>query len=239
MSDAHTTTSGVASLDNSLLAVAAVASALWVAAEFALRRGLAALLADPLGSVLGADMLAFGVGGVVLAGAIVVLGRRGGIAVADWDLEFSLRAVGAGLCGVLAYFVVYLGAAALYVSVLGGEPSASASALGVDGAPTWALAALVVVNGLLVPVLEEVAWRGVVQTALTEGYGAFAGVAVTAVLFVSKHLVVDLAAPPLRVASLVVAALVFGVLRHRYGTGSSMVAHVAANSLATLGLVLA
>jgi hypothetical protein len=52
-----------------------------------------------------------------------------------------------------------------------------------------------------------------------------------------KHLVVDLAASPLRVVSLVVLAFVLCGLRARWGRTSSTVAHLALNLVTTAGLV--
>lgn len=60
----------------------------------------------------------------------------------------------------------------------------------------------------------------------------------TATAFVLKHLVVDLAAPPLRVTALFVFAVLFCVIRARYGTASSTVAHLVVNGLATASPVL-
>jgi len=95
------------------------------------------------------------------------------------------------------------------------------------------LVAFLLVNGIVVPIAEELAWRGVIQTALMDAYGALAGSTVAATGFVQKHVDVDGGADPLRLASLVILAAIFSALRVRYRTGSSTVAHVGANLLAT------
>jgi membrane protease YdiL (CAAX protease family) len=237
MSDANTTTSGVASPVNSLVAVAAAASALWVVVEFALRRGLAAPIGDLLGSSAGGYVAALALATVCGAAIAAAIGYRGGVTLADWDLSLSGRGVLEGVGAVVAYYAFLFAAAIVATVAFGLDPNAATTG-GVDG-PTWTLVALFVANGVLGPIAEEVAWRGVVQTALTEAVGVAVGVGVTAIAFAAKHLVVDLAAPPLRVASLVFLAFAFGVLRHRNGTGSAIVAHVLANTTATALLVLA
>lgn len=238
MSDARTQTRFTVSLDDSLPAVAVAAMVLWVALEFAFRRGLVALLADPLGTGLGADAVAGLVGLPVIAGAVAWLGLRAGIGRSDWEYDVSVRTVLAGLGGFAAYWVVYLAAVAAIVALLGLQSSAGQGTLGASTAPAWAAALFLAVNGLLVPVTEELAWRGVVQTALAEAYGMSLAVVATAVPFVLKHLVVDLAVTPFRLTSLTVLAFVFCGLRARYGTASSTVAHVALNLVTTATLVL-
>lgn len=238
MTDAHTTSSGVASPARSLVAVAATASVLWVVVEFVVRRGLTA----PLGDVLGANTAGFAatlaLTGLVLAPTIAYLGTRVDVTSADWEASLSARGALEAVGVVVAYYLAVALASAVAASVFGVDPSAGATGLGFDG-PTWALVAVVLANGVIAPIAEEVAWRGVVQTTLVDALGAAAGVAITAVLFVAKHVVVDLGAGPLRLFSLVVLAIGWGALRHRHGTGASTLSHVLANTTATLPLVLA
>lgn len=239
MSDGETLERVPVSSDSSLPVVAAAAMVAWVALELAFRRGIAAVLAPRLDTGLGADM-AVGLVFLPLAAAVVAwLGRRGGIGRGDWAYSRSLRAVAIGLAGAVGILVVRAAVVTFYASVLGLEPSVDASALGIGAAPTWALALLFVVNGFLVPVVEEFAWRGVIQTALTRSYGTAVAVVVTAVAFVLKHVVVDMAAPLFRVTSLAILAVVFCGLRARYGTTSATVAHVGVNALATGGVIVA
>jgi membrane protease YdiL (CAAX protease family) len=181
-------------------------------------------------------MLLVGVGFPVLALAIAAWGRRAGVSPADWQYDWSLRPVLAGVVGVVIYFVVFVGVTVVY-SALFGTPTTPGLSLS-DSPALWVLTSLLLVNSVVVPFAEELAWRGVVQTALTREYGAAVGVVVTATAFVVKHLVVDAAAPPFRVASLAVIALVLGLLRHRYGTASSTVSHLGANGIATALSVL-
>lgn len=227
------------SSERSLPVVAAVAMLAWVLLEFAFRRGLVPALAEFVGSGRGADALILAFGFPLVAVVVAWWGAHTGIDRSRWDYELSLRTVGAGLGGAVAYFAVFAALAVILTSVLDVSPSFDGGVLGVTDAPTWALIALLVGNGLVVPVTEELAWRGVIQTALTESYGVRVAVVVTAAAFVAKHLVVDLAAPPFRVASLVVGAFVLCGVRARYGTASSTVTHLITNLIATASLVLA
>ena len=237
MTDAHTTTSGVASPANSLAAVAALASALWVGGEFALRQGLTRPLADLLGSGGVAAIVTLALTGLVLAPLVAVLGTRVGIDPADWELSLSKRGVVAAVATLPAYYVFIIAAGAVAAAVFGIDPAAGTPGFWAAELSTGALLALVAVNGVLGPIAEEIAWRGVVQTVLTDAFGALAGIALTAVVFAAKHVVVDLGATPMRVASLLFLAFAWGILRHRYGTGSAMVAHVLANTTATASLL--
>lgn len=221
----------------SVPAFAASAMVVWVTLEFALRREVVPLLAPVLGSARGADALILLVGSPLIAGLVALLGRRAGVEPADWDYVVSARTVGMGVVGLAVYLVVFIAATLVY-TVGAGVQSSSAVSVSAAGLPVWAVALLVAGNGVAVPIAEELAWRGVIQTALQEAYGTYAAVALTAAGFVLKHLLVDLAAPTLRVMSLVILAVVLGVLRARYGTASSTVAHLGGNLLATVTLVV-
>jgi hypothetical protein len=62
---------------------------------------------------------------------------------------------------------------------------------------------------------------------------------VTALAFVLKHLVVDMAAPLFGVTSLVLIAFPYCGLRARYGTASSTAAHLTGNPITTAPILLA
>lgn len=220
---------------------AAGAIVLWVLMEVALRRGLVPLLAGPLGTGRGADSLVLAFLFPLIALAVAWWGLQNGIDRSDWEYTISIGSVGAGIAGWAGSFVLIGGLTLVYVSVLGIDLSVGAvgsASLGIAGAPTWALAVFLVGNGVVVPISEELAWRGVIQTSLADASGTTTAVVGTALAFVLKHLLVDLSAPLSRVTSLVVIALVFGVLRARYGTASSTVAHVATNIIPSALLVL-
>ena len=205
---------------------------LWVAGEFVLRRIGVASLAGPLGSARGADMLLVCIGFPFLGFGIATWGRRVGITSSDWEYRLSVRTVAAGIGGFVLYFVCFVGFTIVYTT-LAGVPSSTTPAVVDSDAEVWVLAILFVVNGIVVPIAEELAWRGAIQTALTEAYSPLIGVVVTATGFVLKHVIVDGGEPLSRLVSLVVLALVLCGLRSRFGTASSTVTHLGVNLVAT------
>lgn len=212
----------------------------WVIVEVVLRRGGVRILADVVGNARGADVLLIGVGFPLLAYGLAQWGMRRGITPPDWDYAVSVRSVVLGLAGTISYFVVYVGITIGYTRLAGTPPTATNTALVENASETlWIAIGFFFVNGVLVPITEELAWRGVIQTSLMKSYGTYAGVTITAIAFVLKHLIVDAAAPFLRVVSLLLLAFLFCGLRARYGTASSTVAHIAANSIASVGVVFA
>jgi membrane protease YdiL (CAAX protease family) len=209
----------------------------WIALEAGLRRGLVSRL-DPVVGAAAADWTILLVGFPAMAAVLAAVALRAGHRPADWGYDLSLRAVGAGLAGVVV--TVPATAATGYVdsALFGLDETGAEFASAVTDAlvanPELAVVFLLG-NGLAVPLAEELIWRGIVQTDLTDAWGALAGVAVTAALFALKHVVVD--GSIARLTSLVVMALLFGVVRHRYGTVASTVTHVGVNALSTAALV--
>ena len=98
-------------------------------------------------------------------------------------------------------------------------------------AGVWVAVLLLVANAADSAVCEEIAWRGVVQTALVRAWGPWIGIGVTVVLFALKHVLMD--ATFARITTLLMLGLVFGIVRHRWGTGSSTVTHVVVNLYST------
>ena len=97
---------------------------------------------------------------------------------------------------------------------------------------SWTAAVLLLPsNGILVPIVEEYAWRGYVQTRLIQGLGLRNGVVVTALLFAAKHIVADVSV--FRLTTLLAASLGLGLIRTRWGTTASTIAHLCANFVAT------
>lgn len=218
-------------------AVAAIFT--WIVVEFVLRRGVVWILADIVGSARGADVILLAIGFPLLAYGIAWWGMRRGIAPSDWDYNISIRAIGFGLAGLIAYYIVIVGFAIGYTQIVGTPQTASASAAlaeSVDEA-LWIPVILFLANGIIVPITEELAWRGVIQTAFMDSYGTYVGGTLTAVAFVAKHLIVDGGASVFRLVSLFVLAFLLCGLRARYGTASSTVTHLAANSISTAAVV--
>jgi len=79
----------------------------------------------------------------------------------------------------------------------------------------------------------------VIQTALAEAFGTYIAIVVTAMAFVLKHLIVDLAVSPFRTTALLILAFSLCALRARYGTTTSTIAHVIMNSIETAAIIIA
>ncbi len=96
---------------------------------------------------------------------------------------------------------------------------------------------LIPANGILTPLVEEFAWRGYIQSRLAAGWGAGAGILVTASCFAAKHMIVDVSIG--RASTLIVGSLVLGLVRHRWGTGASTMTHLLLNLVSSLRYLLA
>ena len=106
-------------------------------------------------------------------------------------------------------------------------------------APVWTLGLLFVVNGVVAPITEELACSGVIGTALAESSATWLAIVLTALGFVLKHPIFDMAAPLFGVTSLVLIAFPYCGLRARYGTASSTAAHLTGNPITTAPILLA
>ena len=147
---------------------------------------------------------------------------------------------GVGLTGGLLTVLAVQGVGLLVTSVAGTDAAvATFGFLLADlEAGVWVLALFALAHGVVAPVTEELAWRGVVQTALVESWGPTVGIAVTAVLFTAKHVVLD--ASLARLPTVLVLAVALGLVRHRWGTTASTVVHAVVNltSVATLAILV-
>lgn len=240
MSREQTVSRNPFSRDIPLGAFAAAAIIGWILVEVGLRWGLVPILAEPFGSARGADLVVSVIGFGLVTGLIAWWGQQLGITPLEWGYTVSFRSITAGLAGVVGYFVVYLGIVLLYATFIGVPQSPDAGAvLGGVGEQRWVLGAFLLINGILVPIVEELAWRGVIQTALMESFGTVIGSVVTAAAFVLKHVIVDQGEPWSRLVSLIVLALLLCGLRVRFGTASSTVTHIGVNSISTALIILA
>lgn len=92
-------------------------------------------------------------------------------------------------------------------------------------APGWWALLLFLVVVIGAPIVEEIVYRGCLQTRLVSSFGPAIGVVSTAVLFALIHL------SPVEIPGLFVFALVLGVVRLRSGTlGLPIVTHFAFNA---------
>jgi len=155
-------------------------------------------------------------------------------------LDFGLRlsghdaalAVALGLTGLIAALLV-----ALLVTLVRGVAMTSAVgdlALGTTSASRAALVTLAVLAVVGAPVVEELAFRGLLYGTLERaGVGAVGCVGWTSFAFALFHL------EPARLPVLVVLGLVLGLVRWRTGsTAAAMVAHATINLPGAVSLLL-
>lgn len=211
----------------------------WIVLEVALRRGVVPPLASVLGSPFAADWATMVVGFPLVAGLLLWVASRLGRPPGEWGYDWSRRSLLAGVAGIVVALVVMVVAVQVDARLFALEQVGAAfgTAIGDALRATPALVALFLIgNGLVVPVAEEAVWRGVVQSELVEAWGAPAGIALTAALFALKHVIVDLSV--VRVTTLLALGIVLGLLRHRYGTAASTVAHAGVNTISSASVVL-
>jgi len=208
---------------------AVVSAAVWTVTEVISRRIVGRKLGQRLDDGLASDMLATLSALPVTSALIARLSAENDINAERREYRWTPRAVIGGLVGGIV--CVLLPAVTMRVdSVLFGEPPDHGV---IDDETSVAGRSLfAAVNGVVIPIAEEFTWRGVVQSALTNRFGGPTGIGLTGTLFALKHVVVDRSLN--RLTTLLAIGTVFGVLRHRLGTGASTIAHVTANLLASL-----
>ena len=178
------------------------------------------------GSLLGAQELGLLVGMPLLALLFLRRAERDGQAV---PFPVNRRVLLIGAAAGIALLVADGGANQLD-RLLFGTPHRSSGDV-----PVWAAVLLLVTNGVIGPVCEEFAWRGVLQPRLTARFGTANGLLVTAVLFSLKHCVVDFSFG--RLFAILAFGLVAGAVRIRWGTSTSAAAHVTANVIGSAFLL--
>ena len=103
-------------------------------------------------------------------------------------------------------------------------------------APMLKAIALILVNGIFVPIAEEFLWRGVIQPHLLRVLPPPLAIGITAVLFSFKHVLVD--ASWGRFLSLTAFGIICGIVAWRKSWKNSAVLHIFVNSIATIvGLI--
>jgi uncharacterized protein len=211
------------------------AACLWVSFEVVTRMAGTLVLAPIVGNMLAGDLIAIAVGMPAAAWIISRYGEANGITSTSWEYRWTPLALGAGVIGGLIALGLMWGTARVDEAVWGVPDAALDNLTAGLQAGAWVGILMLVVNGVVGPASEELAWRGVAQTALVRAWGIGVGIAVTGVLFAAKHVIVD--GSLARITTLVMLGLVLGVVRFRWGTGSSTVAHVVVNLVST-GVVI-
>lgn len=216
--------------------LAAIAVVGWVVLEVAIRWSAVAATVQLLDEPFVGNALSLLLGLPAMAAVLGWYASRSGLPPGAWDFEWNRRAIVAGLLASVVGFVLVSGAALVDAALFDLAATSDALTGSIAGAvEEYPLIAVVFVlgNGLFGPIAEEVVWRGIVQTELVERWGPALGIGVTAVLFAFKHVVVDLSLA--RITTLLTLALVYGLVRHRWGSGASTVTHVAVNLAASAG----
>ncbi len=199
-------------------------------------------LRGPLGLILNAA--AAGAAMVLLGTVFYRRSVKEGARTVDLGYEFTRRALLAGAVGGVVLMDLLEGTHSLDELVfsrwdlLRALQPTEEEELRIAGQVVVALAlVLIPANGILTPLVEEFAWRGYVQSRLVAGWGAGAGILVTAACFAAKHMIIDLSIG--RASTLIVGSLVLGLVRHRWGTGASTMTHLLLNLVSSLRYLLA
>ncbi|MFC7250920.1 type II CAAX prenyl endopeptidase Rce1 family protein [Halomicroarcula sp. GCM10025324] len=208
----------------------------WTVIEFLFGLGMGSSVGILLDNTFVGILVATLVGFPVAALFAVRYGHRVDIDHSDWEYVTDSRAVSLGfLAGAFTVLTVY--GIGFVNAMLGGTETAVAAfgfLLSDLEAGLWVVVLFALAHGLIAPVTEELAWRGIVQTALVRGEGVTTGIIITAVIFTAKHALLDVSL--VRVPTILVLALVLGIVRHRWGTTASTVVHMVVN-LTSVGLL--
>ena len=199
-------------------------------------------LGHPGGRTAELGLSELGLWGGLLGAAWLVSRRRGSgsvrrdffVSARPVDLAFGLAGslAGRALASVAVLpFSVFL----LHQNQSVDQQEFQPVARGVTG---WLVLVLVTCVGA--PIVEELFFRGVVQTRLVARWGPVTGIAVTSLLFGAAHLIGWAGPISLVYAwSIAAAGLVLGTLRHLTGRlGTSMAAHALFNAQAMVVLAL-
>jgi membrane protease YdiL (CAAX protease family) len=101
-----------------------------------------------------------------------------------------------------------------------------------SSAGTVGLVIFAIVVAIGAPIVEELFFRGLLQTAFTARYGPWIGIASSSVIFGAIHF------EPLNVIVLSALGAVFGFVRYRTGSiWPSMIAHAINNTLAVIAIL--
>lgn len=211
------------------LLTALLGVSLWTAVELIARRVLASRVGKFTDDDLAGDMLVSLATIPLLGWVIARIGNRMGFKQKHWDYEWTPQAIGSGIVtGVVG--LASLGITTQIDRFLFGDLE-NTEVVTEDTSTTTAIL-LLIVNGIIVPIVEEFVWRGIIQTAFVERFDTATGIGLTSLSFSLKHAVVDRSFN--RVTMLFGLGSIFGIARHRLGTSASTAAHITGNLPASL-----
>jgi membrane protease YdiL (CAAX protease family) len=144
----------------------------------------------------------------------------------------SWRAIGIGLAGGVATLIAMVVLTNLTAKLLDQEvTSAGADAAESMTGSTVAFVIFLVLIAIGAPFVEELAFRGLVWgAAVKRGWSPWLATAIAGVPFALLHV------EPLRVAPLLAAGIVLGVVRQYGGLSGAMLAHCVVNTIGVIGI---
>ena len=206
------------------LLTALLGISLWTAVETIARRILASRIGNFTDDDLAGDMLVSLATLPLLGWVIARIGNWIGFEQKHRDYEWTPQAIGGGIiAGVVG--LVSLGITTQIDRLLFG--GLEDTEVVTEDTPTTAAILLLTVNGIVVPIVEEFVWRGIIQTAFVERFDMATGICLNSLSFSLKHAVVDRSLD--RVTMLFGLGSIFGIVRHRLGTSASTAAHITGN----------
>lgn len=223
------------------LATALVGALMGIALAFAVGAVLDA--ADhPGGRAAEIGLSSLGLWAGLVGACIAVSTRRGtGSIFRDFGFRFRWIDLGLGLATALAArlaAVMVLAPVPLFPTRSLNEVDESIFEDGVHGATAWTVLVLVTCVGA--PLVEELFFRGLLQTRLVTRFGPTIGIGLASLVFGSAHLIAWDGPYTLAYGwAIAGAGLVFGLARHLSGRlGTAIAAHAAFNAQAMLVLAL-
>lgn len=144
----------------------------------------------------------------------------------------SWRAVGIGLAGGIATLIAMTVLTNLTATLLDQEVTSAGAdaALSMTGS-TLAYVLFLLLIAIGAPFVEELAFRGLVWgAAVKRGWSPWLATMIAGVPFALLHV------EPLRVAPLIAAGLVLGVVRQYAGLSGAMLAHCVVNTIGVIGI---
>jgi membrane protease YdiL (CAAX protease family) len=175
----------------------------------------------------------------LFAACLLVSRRRGtGSVLRDFDFRFRWVDLGYGLAGAVAGRLVSAAFAAPLPVSARRLRDIDQSAFGEDteGVTAWLI--LIVITCIGAPLIEELFFRGLLQTRLVGRFGVVPGISVASLLFGAAHMInwqgIDTFTYAWAIAG---GGLVLGVIRHVTGRlGPAIVAHAIFNAIALLAI---
>jgi hypothetical protein len=215
-----------------------VVAVMWTLIEFLFALGLVPTVGSALDNRFAGVLVATVVSFPIAAVVAIRYGLRVGIEREDWEYRTDGRTIAVGFVSGVVVFLALQGVGLVVASTVGTDETVATFGFLLSDieAGVWVLALFVLAHGIIAPLAEELAWRGIVQTALVKSHGPAVGILITVALFTTKHAVLD--ASLARVPSLLVLGVALGVVRHRWGTTASTVLHAVVNLAAVAGLMV-